>query len=99
MEMISVKEAKLYEGRPYTIILDLREPESFKKFHIKNAINYPYEKIEKGKYCFPREYIFILYCERGGSSLAAARMLEKKGLRVKSVVGGVQEYKKEWGIK
>lgn len=97
--MISVKEAKLYEGRPYTIILDLREPESFKKFHIKNAINYPYEKIEKGKYCFPREYIFILYCERGGSSLAAARMLEKKGLRVKSVVGGVQEYKKEWGIK
>lgn len=99
MEMISVKEAKLYEGRPYTIILDLREPESFKKFHIKNAINYPYEKIEKGKYCFPREYIFILYCERGGSSLAAARMLEKKGLRVKSVVGGIQEYKKEWGIK
>lgn len=97
--MISVKEAKLYEGRPYTIILDLREPESFKKFHIKNAINYPYEKIEKGKYCFPREYIFILYCERGGSSLAAARMLEKKGLRVKSVVGGIQEYKKEWGIK
>lgn len=99
MEMISVKEAKLYEGRPYTIILDLREPESFKKFHIKNAINYPYEKIEKGKYCFPREYIFILYCERGGSSLAAARTLEKKGLRVKSVVGGIQEYKKEWGIK
>lgn len=97
--MISVKEAKLYEGRPYTIILDLREPESFKKFHIKNAINYPYEKIEKGKYCFPREYIFILYCERGGSSLAAARILEKKGLRVKSVVGGIQEYKKEWGIK
>ncbi len=97
MEVISVKQAKAYEGRPYTIILDLREPESFKEFHIKNAVNYPYEKIEKGKYCLPKEYMFILYCERGGSSLAAARILERDGLRVKSVVGGIHEYKREWG--
>ncbi len=34
MEVISVKQAKVYEGRPYTIILDLRDPESFKEFHI-----------------------------------------------------------------
>ncbi len=41
--------------------------------------------------------MFILYCERGGSSLAAARILERDGLRVKSVVGGIHEYKREWG--
>lgn len=97
MEVISVKQAKVYEGRPYTIILDLREPESFKEFHIKNAVNYPYEKIEKGEYCLPKEYTFILYCERGGSSLAAARILERDGLRVKSVIGGIHEYRREWG--
>ncbi len=35
----------------------------------------------------------VLYCERGATSMAAARELAELGFRVKSVVGGIRAYR------
>ena len=40
----------------------------------------------------PRQKLLIVYCERGSTSLFAARALMKMGFRVKSVVGGIRCY-------
>ena len=35
----------------------------------------------------------ILYCDRGGLSMQAARELQEQGYRAISVVGGIQAYR------
>lgn len=91
-EMITPGRLDDYVGNPDAFIIDLREPEEFVQQHIRNAVNIPYERIQKG--CmFPMDMELILYCERGSISLAAARMLAEKGYRVKTVVGGIHAYR------
>lgn len=92
MEVISVAQAKKLEDRKDVLILDLRMPKSYARYHIKKAVNYPFEAIEDRDYCLPLGYTIILYCEKGGLSLVAARMLEQDGFPVKTVMGGMQEY-------
>lgn len=91
-EMITPGRLDDYVGNTDAFIIDLREPEEFVQQHIRNAVNIPYERIQKG--CmFPMDMELILYCERGSISLAAARMLAEKGYRVKTVVGGIHAYR------
>ena len=69
----------------------LRNPSEYRKQHIRGAV------------CVPREYLIqrvrgfgkiipVLYCDRGGLSMQAARELEEHGYRAISVVGGIQAY-------
>ena len=91
-EMIPPGELDKYVTDPNALIIDLRTPEEYVEMHIKNAINIPFERI--GGCCmFPREMWLILYCERGGTSLTAAKQLAAKGYRVKTVVGGILSYR------
>lgn len=93
MEVITVDQALQLENQAGYLILDLRPPEYYQQFHIKNAIWYSVEKIENGEYLLPKEYCIILYCEHGGLSLMAARILEKDGFCVKTVIGGMYAYR------
>ena len=65
--------------------------QEYRKKHIRGAV------------CVPREYLLqrvrgfgkiipVLYCDRGGLSMQAARELEEYGYRAISVVGGIQAY-------
>lgn len=93
LEAISVYKAKKMENQDHTLIIDVRDKESYKQFHIKNSISLPYEKIENREYCLPKDYTLILYCERGGVSLIAARILDMDGYTVKTVIGGITAYR------
>ena len=44
IETISAKMLDYYVERPDTLIIDLREPESYRKSHIRGAVNIPYER-------------------------------------------------------
>lgn len=92
METISGKMLDYYVGRNDVIIIDLREESQYAKSHISGAYNFPYEDNEWKKE-FPRDKILILYCERGGASLAAAKELAKRGYRTRSLVGGFEAYR------
>lgn len=84
-----LSEALNYGG----IIVDVRSKEEFAKSHIPMAINLPLEKIKQGEYSLPRTKVLLLYCENGGSSALAARILSEKGYRVINTIGGLKEYR------
>lgn len=76
------------------MLIDIREPEDYKKRHWRGAVNVPFEEIEQKRVRLPRQRYLILYCEHGGSSMELARELGKEGYRVATVVGGMESMKK-----
>lgn len=92
METISGKMVDYYVGRKDVIIIDLRDKNEYDKSHIRGALNFPYEEAE-WKREYPKDKILILYCDRGGASLMAARELARRGLRTRSLVGGFEAYR------
>lgn len=92
IETISAKMLDDYVGRKDALIIDLRDREEYRIGHVATAVNVPYDTLEDGIE-FPRNKMLVLYCERGGSSMDAARKLGKKGYKVCSVIGGIEAYR------
>ena len=90
-ETISPREIDAYLFREGFSVIDVREPREFRKLHLKGAVCIPYEQLED-KVRFLKNQTLVLYCERGGASLKAARELAEKGYRVKTMIGGIQAY-------
>ena len=87
IETISAKMLDYYVERSDAVIIDLRDPVSYKKGHVRNAVNIPYHELEEylekkqdQRYQFPKDKILILYCDRGGASMQAAPESGKSGL-------------------
>lgn len=94
-EVIAPKRMlELIHNKEY-VVVDLRAPKDYKKGHVENAINIPYEKFEKNDYYLPRHKTIIVYCERGAASFLVARKLHDKGYHVCTVVGGYGAISKE----
>ena len=96
VETISAKMLDYYVGRRDSSIIDLRSREAFRAGHVKGAVNVPYAEIEEGKLSLKEEAgskTLILYCDRGGASLKAARILAAQGWHTRSVIGGFEAYR------
>ena len=89
-ETISVKQMLSYMGKRNTVIIDLREPEAYQEEHIMGAINIPYESLRKHMTQLKGYQNIILYCDRGNTSLLAAREMGEKGFYVMTLYGGIQ---------
>ena len=75
------------------IIVDVRTSKKFQQGHIPMSINVPMDKIEKKQVNLPKGKILIVYCDTGGSSILAARLLSQMGYKVINCIGGLQNYK------
>ena len=84
-----LSEALNYGG----IIVDVRNPEEFAISHIPMAVNLPLDEIKQGNITLPRTKIILVYCENGGASTMASRLLSEKGYKVINTVGGLKDYK------
>lgn len=91
-EVISTNDMDKYVNNKRALIIDVREPEAYEKKHIENAINIPFEKLEKDYNKMPKDLILVLYCERGGSSMLAAKELFDRGHIVRALMGGIKGY-------
>lgn len=80
-------------NREQTVIVDVGKRIRFEKRHINGAVNIPYDEMIEGKYNLPHDKIIILYCDRGGTSMMAAKYLITHGYEVKNVVGGLRSYR------
>ena len=89
---ISPREIDAYLFKPDYIIIDIREPRDFRRQHIKGAVCIPYEDLQERARLL-RHKTLILYCERGSTSMKAARELAEEGFHVMTLVGGIQAYK------
>ncbi len=89
-QTIGIKEVEKYLSRPDTELVDLRTREEYELYHLEGAINIPFEELEENRIKLPREHTYIFYCERGASSLLAAKELSREGYRVYTVIGGIR---------
>ena len=90
-------------GNGSGLLIDLRDRNEYRKEHIPGAICIPYAELPNNmrqlrnwtvqcKKRFGRSEI-ILYCDRGNTSIRAARDLYNQGFQVKNVYGGISSYK------
>lgn len=89
-QTISIKEFEKYRQKPDVWVIDLRNIEEYEEMHVGGARNIPYDKLEMYKKYLPKDKTYILYCDRGGTSLKAARELSREGYHTMTVVGGFQ---------
>jgi len=85
------------------LLIDLRAREDYVNGHIPEAISIPYEELPKNMMGLKKWVMqctrrfgsadLILYCDRGNTSLRAARDLYNQGFHVKNVYGGISAYK------
>lgn len=74
------------------ILVDVRSPQEYKEKHIDGSINIPIYNIEeKSKEVIPdKQNIVIVYCQSGGRSSKAVKILEKQGYnKLYNIEGGL----------
>lgn len=92
-ETISARDLDQYINNSNYLIVDLREKEDYEKGHIEGAIHMDYDHIDNNTVSLPYDKIIIMYCDRGGLSLMAAKKLSVLGYRIMSVIGGMKSYR------
>ena len=85
VENISARELDSYVNAPGFMVIDLRTRKEYREGHIKGAVNVP--SGEFGRKLPDLNTGLVLYCQRGGMSMAVARELSRKGYRVKNGSG------------
>lgn len=89
-QAIGIREFNRYRKHPDAWVIDLRSREEFEKVHVEGARNIPYEDLEMFSKYLPKEKLYLFYCDRGSSSLLAAKELGREGIRAATLVGGIQ---------
>ncbi len=87
---IHPREVQEILEQKHAIIIDIRERADYQEYHLKRALNIPYEDKDNWVRNFRGRRTLILYCEHGSTSVLAARKLSKAGIEVYTVVGGVK---------
>lgn len=92
LKNINIRTILIEAIRENGIIVDVRTKEEFVSGHIPMAINIPLEDIKSGFVNIPINKYLIVYCENGGNSALAARILMEMGYEVANTVGGLKNY-------
>lgn len=105
MEFENIRPEHIFRqrGTGQCLLIDLRELSEYMEGHIPGAVCIPYDNLKKN---IPRlrrwreqsrkkygNASVIVYCDRGNTSLRAARDLYNQGFCVKNVYGGISAYK------
>ena len=92
LEHINIRQIMEYAVKESGIVIDVRPVEKFQMGHIPMAVNIPLYQIQQGRVTLPKSKKLIVYCESGGTSMLAARLLERMGYDVINCVGGLNHY-------
>ena len=84
-------ERMLDEGRRMALV-DLQDPESYARSHIRGAVNIPCEELMDRLGELPGDRLLVLYCYHGPNSMRAARRLAEMGYETADVYGGILGY-------
>ena len=94
IENIAANEVNQYidKYKNNCILIDVRDKNKYRIYHINGAINIYYKDIVTGNHQLPKDKNIIVYCDRGGLSMIVAKYLVQNGYSVKNVVGGLSHY-------
>lgn len=90
--MIHKEELTEILQKERALLVDLRDRESYRKGHIKNAKNMPFDRLLEWKDEIPDRVSLVLYCGHGNLSLLAARKLKGRKGAVYTLIGGYEGY-------
>jgi len=75
-------------ARPF--VIDLRDAQEFKSYHLKGAVNIPLDDVARRLHDLPKDRDIVLACHAGQQSIVGARLLHHLGVdRVKRLDGGI----------
>lgn len=89
VEFIGVNEIKKYQNKEQVTFIDLRDAKDYQKRHIRGAVSMPYELFLTQYMKLSKNSVYILYCDRGATSILAAATMQSAGYRVRSLAGGM----------
>jgi len=89
---IGISELDKYFNNPNIEFIDLRSSKDYRKQHIKGAISVPFDFFKTEFKNFSKRKSYVLYCERGATSIIAASMMLKAGYRCYSLAGGIEAF-------
>ena len=93
---ISMDEAQLLLDNHDTVIVDIRDKESYEDGSIPKSINISAENIDNFLEKTDREINLLVYCYVGNSSKGASEYFVQNGFKtVFSLDGGYEEYARE----
>lgn len=88
IEFVTANEIKECINKGIQFI-DLRDREAYEERHIKGALSMPFQEFDQSFYGLPKNKEYVLYCERGTSSMLAVKKMLRHGYKAKSLHGGV----------
>ena len=91
IQLIRASEVEGYLDRGAQFI-DLRDRQDYETKHIRKAISMPYETFERAHRVLDKKKTYVLYCERGSTSMLAARKMMEEGYQVASLSGGIKAF-------
>lgn len=81
------------EGYRKAQLIDVREPQEFKKGHILGARNIPLTQMRRRLVELREDKPVYLYCQGGSRSARAAQLLHKKGYKdISQLKGGFKKW-------
>jgi rhodanese-related sulfurtransferase len=109
-ENISTRKLDYYVNHPDALIIDLRDKNEYENYHILNAVNIPFDEMNRkieyeyrnnivADKIYSKNSIIVLYCDRGSKSLMICSKLAKQGYQVKTVIGGISQYRGRFLVK
>src|SRR5437867_12106724 len=94
-ESIDIHRAKEMIDQGEIILVDIRDPESYKQAHIKSSVLVNDSNLSDFLRNADRNKSLICYCYHGFTSQSAAQFFKQQGFReVYSIEGGFEEYRK-----
>ncbi|WP_106497164.1 rhodanese-like domain-containing protein [Lentibacillus sp. Marseille-P4043] len=86
-------EDQFREGYRKAQLIDVREPQEFKKGHILGARNIPLTQMKQRLVELRKDKPVYLYCQSGSRSARAAQLLQKKGYQdLNQLKGGFKKW-------
>lgn len=96
---ISSQEARKKMAQPGTILVDIRDMESFRNGHVKDAIHLAQGNLPKFLEQTDRAQPVLVMCYHGNSSQMVADLLSHQGfVEVYSIDGGYEEWVRYEGV-
>jgi len=78
-------DLEVEEPPPDAVVVDLRDEESYKRWHYPGAVRADVEDVAKLVDKLGRDKTFVFYCYSGGLSIDVAEALRKQGIRAYSL--------------
>ncbi|OGT25865.1 MAG: thiosulfate sulfurtransferase [Gammaproteobacteria bacterium RIFCSPLOWO2_02_FULL_42_14] len=95
-EQIALQDAESLLVENTTVIVDVRDKDSYIRAHIPNALHLSVTELQKFCEKTPKSSCIVVYCYRGISSQSVAQHLVDQGFqKVHSLAGGFEAWEKD----